>query len=776
MRARPRIGYSPPNMRPVVPSIAAAVLLASCSPAAPPPPAPPPSFEALAKASLATLEGSLTLPGLSAPVEVLRDEWGVPHIYAQTTDDLFFAQGFVVAQDRLWQMELWRRTGEGRIAEVVGPAGLPHDRLIRRFKFRGPTDDAEWRSYHPDGKRIFAAYAAGINAFIASAGDTLPVEFRLTGVRPEPWTAEQLLQRARISDSIGDARAELRLALRVAADGLAAADRATPTDVGDRLRVPAGLDVSKITEDVIKALDGDMYGNLPRPEILPEFRGLAGATASVDRGVPERSPGSNNWAISGRLTGTGVAIMVDDPHRQVTNPAHRYLLHLNAPGWSVAGATEAPLPGVIRGHNERVAWGRTATETDQSDVYVETVNPSNSDEVRFNGQWEPLRVITEEIAVKGGAPERVTIKFSRHGPVFYEDKVNHLAYALRSQLHERGTAEYLGGLRLDQATSAKDCLDAANFMPMPPTNLVCADADGNIAFRIAVFAPVRKGWSGRLPVPGTGEYEWGPERRTDLPSEYNPARGYIATANHNSHPRGFTPPYAYYPAGGRYRRHERIVSMIESAKGFTTEGMIRMLRDSFNTEAAEDQRLFRGWTSDDAAVERARAAIDGWDLAMDRQSAAAAIYMAWKDAANLPAARKGSRDAVTAGLRDAVASLTASQGADPAGWRWGRMNVSEFPHSVVSAYDLPPIERQGGAGTVNAIGSVYRLVTDFKTPDASMVTIGPGNSGQPGSPFYDNLHALWSRNEFFPLLFTRPAVDAKTKFRLTLSPGSKGGN
>src|SRR5687768_6033259 len=170
-----------------------------------------PAFEQLAKESLAPIDGRVGVRGLKADVDVLRDEWGVPHIYAQNVDDLFLAQGFVVAQDRLWQMEMWRRTGEGRVAELVGPAGLPHDRLYRLLKFRRPVDQAEWTSYHPEGKRIFTPYAAGVNAFIAAAGENLPVEFKLTGIRPEAWTAEQLLLRARVSDSLGDARAELTL-------------------------------------------------------------------------------------------------------------------------------------------------------------------------------------------------------------------------------------------------------------------------------------------------------------------------------------------------------------------------------------------------------------------------------------------------------------------------------------------------------------------------------------------------------------------------------------
>jgi penicillin amidase len=598
------------------------------------------------------------------------------------------------------------------------------------------------------------------------------VELRLTGVRPEPWTPEQLLLRARVSDSISDAREELNLARNVASVGLAEANRRTRTRPPNNLQIPEGLDLSLITQAVIDALDGDMYGDVPRPEILPQYRSLPGALASIDQGVPETSPGSNNWAIGRKLTGTATAIMVDDPHRQVTNPAHRYLLHLHGPGWNVAGATEAALPGVIRGHNGRVAWGRTFTNTDQGDVYVEQVNPANPNEVMWNGKWEPLRIVTEVIAVKGAPAERIEVKFSRHGPVFYQDRQRHVAFALRSQLQERGTAEYLGGLRLDQATSARDCLEIANYMPMPPTNLVCADADGNISFRIAVFAPDRRAWTGRLPVPGTGKYEWGPNRRLDLPSEYNPERGWIATANNDTQPRGFTPPYAYLPADSRYRRQERIEQMIAGSKTFTIDGMMRMLRDSLNTEAVEDQPHFRGWTSTDAAVERAREMVAEWDGVMDRASAPAAIYMTWRRQVGSDAVRNGSREAVEAGLRKAIEALTASQGSDWAQWRWGRMNRSEFPHPVVSAYDLPPIERHGGAGTVNAIGSVYRLVTNFSNPDESMVTIGPGNSGQPGSPFYGNLHDLWGRNEFFPLLFTRPAVEAKTRYRLTLAPST----
>ena len=288
---------------------------------------------------------------------------------------------------------------------------------------------------------------------------------------------------------------------------------------------------------MIKALDGDMYGDVPRPEILPQFRQLPGAVASIDMGVPETSPGSNNWAIGGKLTGTGAAIMVDDPHRQVTNPAHRYLLHLNAPGWNVAGATEAPLAGVIRGHNGRVAWGRTATETDQADVYVETVNPANPNEVLWNGKWEPLRVITEEIRVKGArsAAGRTEVQPSRpdllRGPRTSSRVCAAVAVAgaRHGRVPRRAAARPgdLGARLPDRGELHADAADESRMcrrgrQHLVPGRRLRACAQG--LDRTAAGPGHRASMSGAR------------SRRTDLPSEYNPDRGFIATANNNTQP------------------------------------------------------------------------------------------------------------------------------------------------------------------------------------------------------------------------------------------------
>jgi penicillin amidase len=344
---------------------------------------------------------------------------------------------------------------------------------------------------------------------------------------------------------------------------------------------------------------------------------------------------------------------------------------------------------------------------------------------------------------------------------------------------EQGTAEYIGGMRMDQAASARDCLTNANFMRSPPTNLVCASADGAIAFRVSAAAPKRRGFDGRLPVPGTGAYDW-EGLRDDLPQELDPPRGWIATANNNIHPPGFRDPL-FFTGRPPYRRYERIARLLEEGKGagkkFTVDDLRTMLRDSYKTEAGELKRWFHGWTASTPEVERARSIVEAWDNQMRKDSPAAGVYQTWREQVDVDELRRAPaaerRTLVEAALRKAVLVIAAAQGADPAGWRWGRIHTSVFKHPLLSAFDLPAVERDGGAETVNATGAVYRLITDFSDPDKSMVTIAPGISGQPGSPFYGNLLEGWARGEFFPLAFTRAAVENATAHRLILK--SAGG-
>lgn len=727
---------------------------------------------ALASASLATIDGTIALPALRADVRVVRDAWGVPHIYAQSVDDLFFAQGFVMAQDRLWQMEMWRRAAEGRLAEVLGPAAVARDRMARLLKYRGPADDRELTSYHPEARRLMTAYVAGVNAFISSQQARLPVEFVLTGIRPEPWTVETLLLR---QITFGDASAELQLARSVAELGVTEANRWRNPDPWDDLEVPERVDVSAIAQSYTALAESTRLSTEPiRPEILPEFRSLVSAPRDVGN-EPIVGRGSNNWVLSGSLSETGKPVVANDPHREVALPSLRYIVHLNAPGWNVIGAAEPPFFGVALGHNDRVAWGLTIVGTDQHDVYVEEMNPSNHNEVRWRERWEPIRVVTEDIRINGQAPRTVELKFTRHGPIFHVDAARHRAYALRSALHEPGTAPYLAGLRLAATANCREFLDAAMYWHAPSENLICGDVDGNIAWQPSALTPRRQGWTGRLPVSGTGAYEWDGFRK-DLPREINPERGFIATANHNVQPKGYSPPFMFKAAETRFDRITRLLQLIQPGRKYSLDDHQRLQNDAYSLRAASDLKLFGGWAARDRLVERARKMLVEWDAVFTKASAEAAIYETWRRLAE-GGQRGRAQDrrsftpvSLEAGLRKAIEALTKTQGADWRQWRWGRMHTRAFSHPFVSRFDLATVERPGGAGTVAADGASYREILDVADWDRSLATNVPGQSGQPGSPYYGNLLSLWADNRYFPLAFSRKAVDSHAVHTLILRP------
>lgn len=745
--------------------------------------ASPAAFRELAKASLAKIDGTQRLSGLRAEVQVIRDRWGVPHIYAQNMDDLFFAQGYVQAQDRLWQMEMWRRIGDGTVAEVVGPSAIARDKLARLLMYRGPYDDSEFASYAPEGKRILDAFARGVNAFIQQNKDNLPVEFKLTGIKPQLWTARTpLLRRTTMQ-----AATELRLAQEVARLGIDEVNRRDNTEPHRTLTIPKGLNLAAISDAVVEAGGGGARnaraaaaelrgGGLPKPPLLPEYAGWQDASTSLNLGAIEDSPGSNNWVIRGSKSATGKVLLAGDPHRQVTNPSLRYLVHLSAPGWNVVGATEPVLPGVLFGHNEYIGWALTIVGTDQADVFVNEVNPANRNQIKWKGQWEDLKVVHDTIRVKGQRPEIVELKFSRHGPIFYEDTVNHLNYAYRSVNNEPGSAGYLSGLALDQTKSCKDFLDEVlKRFKTPTENMVCGDVDGNISWMAAALSPKRAGgWDGRLPVPGTGDYEWA-GFRTDLPREYNPERGFIATANNMLQPLddpNWTPLY-FRPPG--YPRYERIYAKLAAGTHFTVDDFERLQHDTYWAEAEQQQEYLKGWTGKTPELEQARALVADWDRYYTRPSVAASVYNFWnrrlvahRVVSSMPRAVRDSLSQVA--LQEALADLTSQYHRPWNEVNWGHINRSEFPHPLVSAYDLPAIERRGGAGVVAAIGATIHQITDFSNFDNSVQMNVPGQSAQPGSPYYGDLSASFADGVYFQQAWTRPAVEKVAAHRLVLAP------
>ena len=339
-------------------------------------------------------------------------------------------------------------------------------------------------------------------------------------------------------------------------------------------------------------------------------------------------------------------------------------------------------------------------------------------------------------------------------------------------MHEPGTTGYLASLRLNVVSDCVEFLEVLDYWFAPTENMICGDADGNIAWQASALSPRRDGWHGRLPVPGTGEYEW-QGFRDDLPRELNPERGWVGTANHDIHPPGYDPPL-FFKTQGPFARFARVAEVLSSGSGFTLQDSKDLQHDAFSASAAESLETFRGWTAEDPDLERYRRELADWDAVYARESRAAAIFEHARSlltsagaGGQAPSAAVGPEEV----LRTALGRLREEQGDDPDDWRWGRTNRSEFPHSLVPAYDLPAAERTGGAGTVAAVGATFREIIDFSNIDGSVATNAPGQSGRPGSPFYGNLTESWANQEYFPLSFSREAVEANAAYRLLLTPG-----
>ena len=743
-----------------------------------------------ARQVLARTAGTMKLRGLEKPVTVIRDEWGIPHIYAETQADLFFAQGFVAAQDRLWQMDLWRRVGEGRLAEVVGKGAVERDRFARLLRYRGDME-AEWKSYAPDARPIIESFVAGVNAWIAETGDRLPIEFRLAGYRPEAWTPEVCLTRMAGYVMTRNAPMEVLRAQLAHQYGVKFVDEWIEADPPRRLEIPPGLDLAGIEPRILAAANA------------------AGGPVSFNP-----SDGSNNWVVDGSMTASGKPLLANDPHRTIALPSLRYLVHLVGPGWNVIGAGEPTLPGVAAGHNERVAFGFTIVGIDQQDIYVEELNPANPNEYRYRGRWEKMRIEREQIRVKGEAqPREVELKFTIHGPVIHEEAGRHRAYALRWVGSEPGTAGYLASLTLNRVRNWPEFLKAMERWKVPSENLIYADVEGNIGWVAAGLTPIRRNWSGMIPVPGaSGEYEWeGFLPVSELPQSFNPARHYIATANNNILPQGYTKQLGYEWANPiRYQRIDEVLR--RPGVKYTVADFERLQHDEMSLPARQLIEVLKAARIEDPELQPYLRLLREWDGQLGRDSGAAALFEIWltrlpeavfrrrvsaeqwsQIASRLPierviAALKGGQEtaAIAQSLTTAVSEARRRLGDDVSLWRWGRLHRAPFNHPLANdearreLLNLPDIERGGDGNTVNNTsganfrqthGASFREILDVSDWDRSVATNAPGQSGQPGSRHYDDLLKLWARGQYFPLLYSRQRVEASAKQRLLLQPG-----
>ncbi len=719
----------------------------------------------------------IKVEGLKDPVEVLRDRWGVPHIYARSSDDLFIAQGFLTAQDRLFQLDLWRRIGTGQLAEVLGPDYVNRDRIARLVRYRGNWDE-EWKSYSPDAKAIASAFTLGINAYISSLKGSRPAEFRIAGFDPGFWRPEDVTARVAGLLMTGNMLAEVNRTLDVNQIGLAADDRLFPPDPHIPLIIPKNLAVSDITASIVK-----------------DYVSAIGAIHFPGE------QGSNNWVVDGTMTKTGKPLLANDPHRGIELPSLRKTVHLVAPGWNVIGAGEPALPGVALGHNEEIAWGFTIVGIDQQDLYVEKVNPADSTEYLYRGDWKKFEVDQQSIEVKGSAPRNVLLKYTLHGPVIYEDGEKHRAFALKWVGTRAGGAGYLPALKLARARNWSEFRTAVSSYKIPSENLVYADRKGNIGWIAAGEAPVRNGWSGLFPVPGdSGEYEWsGFLPATDNPATYNPAQHFIATANHNILPPGYQHTLGY--AWASPTRYNRIVEMLTSGQKFGIDDFEHMQQDTVSLPARDFLVILKDWRpAEGTQSARIRQSLLEWNCNVSMDSEAALIFEVWMNHLHSEVLPKGiastrlspevllkeiktrsDRDSLLSRTLDAtMAEIRDHLGPDQREWKWGNLHKVNFHHPLKrSDFDLPSLSRPGDAYTVNATGGTgysqtqgasYREILDVGDWDRSVTTNTPGESGNPGDRHYGDLEKDWAGGTYHQLPYSRKAVEAAAEERLLLLP------
>jgi penicillin amidase len=754
---------------------------------------------------------AIEVQGLQQPAEILIDRWGVPHIYAGDHYDAFFVQGYNAARDRLWQIDLWRRRGLGRLSEVFGKAYAEQDRASRLFLYRGDMY-REWLAYGSDAKRIAEAFVAGINAFVERTerdSSLLPPEFGLLGYRPARWQASDVV-RIRGHGLWRNVTSEVtraRVTCRFGPEADTLRRRLTPDW---RPEVPKGLDPCSIPAGVLRdyelATSGVRFGP-------PDAAGaLQDSEASV-HGV-----GSNNWAVSPARTATGRPILADDPHRGHAVPSLRYIAHLVAPGLDVIGAGEPSLPGISIGHNQRIAFGLTIFGLDQEDLYVYETDPKDPERYRYRGEWVPFETVRETIEIEGALDRDVTLEFTRHGPVVFEDPEAHRAFAVRAGWLEPGMAPYFGSIEYMRAQNWREFVAALNRWGAPAENQVYADVDGNIGYKPAGLFPRRVNFDGLLPVPGDGRFEWQGYFDMDaLPEEYNPTRGFVATANAMNLPPDY--PIKERRVGFEWAqpwRYQRIFEVLQSQERHRIEDSLQLQRDYTSVLAREILETLPEKLGDPAA-DRALSLLAGWDAVLLPDSAPAALYSVWvfryllpglvrtlapEDAAPLleyadplqalaylktPSAERDALLVQT--LSRALETTESYLGPDPTEWQWGAMHPIALAHPLADyaqgdlkdRMTLPRYPRGGSpfspnngwfsAANFNVLGGAsWRMVLDVGRWDAALATSAPGQSGDPRSPFFGNLLENWATDDAFPLLYTREAVEEHTVERIVLRP------
>ena len=769
---------------------------------------------ALIRSTFPREEGTQRVAGISRPVRIETDAHGIVTVLATSPSDAFFGLGYAHARDRLWQMEFQRRIASGRLAEILGRRLLETDRFLRTIGFRRAAGEA-LANLSSGARGQLEAYAKGANEFLATSS-ARPIEFQLLRLAAEPFAPVDCLAWAKVMAwdlASGNAANEIRRARFVAAVGAEEAAELFP-------QVPAEPTI--VEDDEWKSVSdfGSRTSNSKPGSPTRGSRVASPATwASLERrfallndlGLGGETVGSNSWVLAGSRTKSGRPILANDPHLGLRTPSVWYVARVEAPGLTVAGATLPGLPGVIIGHNARIAWGLTSLEPDVQDLYLEKTDAKDPSRYFHAGAWRPFDRRTETIRVRGGPDEKLEVRSSVHGPVVTDvlegaRRLGTPAVALRwTALGSRDTTTeaFLG---IATAGNWAEFLDAASRLTAPAQNLVYADVDGHIGYTASGAVPIRPRADGLLPVAGTGEDDWSGYIPFDrLPRVFDPQRGFIATANNRVVSDRYPDPITHDWVDPY--RARRITERILSRPVHGLEDVAAIQLDRVSLQAGDLLPFLLGVKPSGEAAARALQSLKTWNRDFGPGSVPASIYAAWyaslsempqDELKDTPAGNVRSRflinalrsnsawcdDARTFGeetcasfaaasLSRAVALLEEKLGGDPARWQWGRLHRARFPHGV---FDRVPGLRRffsletgagGDASTVNVgayrrdgsflmtDGASYRQILDLSDFSRSLYVNTTGQSGNVFDRHYRDFLPLW-RDGRYVILGEKP--------------------
>ena len=758
----------------------------------------------------------LRAKGARAPIEIIEDELGVPHVRARSPHDAYFGQGYLVARDRLFQIDMEYRRDMGRMAEAFGPRFVAADKAARLFLYRGDID-AELAALPPGVLDCAKGYVAGVNARISElAADPtqLPLEYGILNLQPLRWDVRDLVRNRGIG--MGDADDEVRRA-QMQALGLLDADQLmAPLRPAWSFTVPEGLDCAAVSDADLGILD-------PSARPVP-FDAIQEASLDrAERRADRFAQGSNAWTIAPSRSATGRPILANDPHLGIGGFSPRHMVHLTAPGLEVIGAGAPGLPGIMQGHTDRFAFGRTNFHIDQTDLFILRTDKDDPERYWHKGRWRRFETFEDEIAVKDGPAQRVSLRYAQGRPIVAQD-------AARQRASAFATVSMLPGANMRFAIIAINLardwtsLRQAFKIHVSPTNFHYADVDGNTGWQTIGFTPRRPRHDGLFPAPGDGDFDWtGIMPVEEMPHVYNPKEGWFASANQLNIPPDY--PHASNVISFDWSdpfRYDRISDVLRSQPRHRIEDSIALQHDVRSLPARALVKLIPDKLLPAAAP--AAAMLKRWDCGLEADSAAALLYEMV-----MPELQAGFRDLVVpAAAREFIPSVNLFEmlrilatpdkrlgpvpnlardalierslvagwnkaleqgGPDPAQWRWGDLHRVTIAHPLSSLPGIgaafPKIDggRSGGDGYTPMArgfngkrgyqvshGASYLLVADVGAWDNSRFLLLPGQSGDPRSARYRDFYPRWVAGEMQPLWFSREAVDRHAAGRMEIVP------